>query len=281
MRRKLIFGTVAAVALGALSTVAHAADPTLPSDARLEPVRPQLEATVSKTARAGLPAELLVSKVREGLAKGVDVHRIEKAVARLADGLVSARGFVAERRPEAARNPELVRAVAEAHLAKVDLKGADAVIKTPRSPAEVARAVEVLTDLAGRGYPVDHAAAVVKEVLVREPEAVSRVPSALESVRNEQALSPGETVAAIARNMRAGSGLSGAASKAREDNRGRGVGSSKSDSAPGKANQDNFVPPGQLKKQDLATQKGKEKASSGMGMGQGRGMGQGQGRGKN
>jgi len=68
----------------------------------------------------GLPADALVSKVREGLAKGVDAQRIASAVMRLADDLEAAQRFVTARRPGPAA-PGLVRAVAEARMAGLDL----------------------------------------------------------------------------------------------------------------------------------------------------------------
>ena len=59
---------------------AHAAPPVqLPNDARLDPVRPRLAAIVTRAEAEGLPAEVIVSKVREGLAKGIDPKRIEAA----------------------------------------------------------------------------------------------------------------------------------------------------------------------------------------------------------
>ena len=42
----------------------------------LAPVRAALEETIDRTTRSGLPAELIVSKVREGLAKGVPPESI-------------------------------------------------------------------------------------------------------------------------------------------------------------------------------------------------------------
>ena len=104
-------------------TVAQAV--VLPDDPRLGPVRPQLEELVSRVTRAGLPADLVVSKVREGLAKGVAPERIEAAAARLTDSLQAAGKFVAERRPGAPPATELIRALAEAHLAGLALQEAE------------------------------------------------------------------------------------------------------------------------------------------------------------
>ena len=78
---------------------------------RLAPVRAGLQKRIDSAAAAGLPADALVSKVREGLAKGVEAQRISSAVMRLADDLEAAQRFVIARRPGAAA-PGLVRALA-------------------------------------------------------------------------------------------------------------------------------------------------------------------------
>src|SRR5216110_248060 len=130
----MTFGGLTLV-LGLLLSAAEAAPPaTLPQDARLEPVRARLESLVARTNQAGLPADLVVSKVREGLAKGVPAERIEAAANRLAESLELARRFVAERRSGPA--PALVRALAEARSAGVELSETDALVRGERSVAE-------------------------------------------------------------------------------------------------------------------------------------------------
>jgi hypothetical protein len=52
---------------------------SLPDDARLAPVRAELQRRIDSVAAAGLPTDALVSKTREGLAKGVDPQRIASA----------------------------------------------------------------------------------------------------------------------------------------------------------------------------------------------------------
>ncbi len=220
----------------------------LPSDPRLEPVRPRLEEVVQRLAAAGLPAEIVVSKVREGLAKGVPPERIAQAAGRLADNLASARTFLAERRPDGPHAPDLLRALAEARLAGVDLAAADPVVRGGRAPAETARAVEVITDLALRGYPSARAGGLVKEVLARDPAAVGRLPATLEVLRREQALSHGESLEAITRGMQGGGSLEQAGSRAAADGRGKAGGPGNRGVSEA-ARKEGFVPPGQLKKQ--------------------------------
>jgi hypothetical protein len=216
--KSMAFGTVTLLlALGA----AQAAAPALPDDARLGPARERLEALVAKTSAAGLPAEVVVSKVREGLAKGVDAGRIEQAANRLAESLGAASRFVAERRPGAAPPAPLVRALAEARVAGLDLNAADAVVRSNRQPAETARAVEVLTDLALRGYPAVRASSVVRDVLTRDPGAMARLPSALETIRQDQALTHVETVDALSRGLAGSNTLEAAYKRTLDDERRR------------------------------------------------------------
>src|SRR5262245_31047233 len=148
------------------AAVAAGAAPVLPDDPRLAPVRQKLEDAIARASAAGLPSELLSGKVREGLAKGVDAARIEAAVFRLAESLEAARGFVSARRQGAAP-VALVRAVAEARMSGVSLAAIEGLVggQQPETPAR--RAIEVLTDLSMRGYPIERAAIIVRAVLLR------------------------------------------------------------------------------------------------------------------
>jgi hypothetical protein len=237
-----------ALFMGLFLNVAEAAPaPALPVDARLESVRGRLETLVARTTEAGLPADLLVSKVREGLAKGVPAERIEQATVRLADSLEASRRFVAERR--AAPSPELVRAVAEARIAGIGLAETDALVRGERPSAEAARAVEVLTDLTLRGYPAGRSSSVVKEVLVHDPGAIARLPAALETLRVDQALSHVETVDALSRGLAGSDSLQTALSRTVDDERRKGEGRGRQNKGGDDPGKSGFVPPGQLKKQ--------------------------------
>jgi hypothetical protein len=226
--------------------------PSIPDDARLAPVRPRLEQLVEKTAAAGLPADVVVSKVREGLAKGVDPARIEAAATRLAESLEVARRFAAERRPGASPSAAMVRALAHAKMAGLELDATDSVVRGATGDAPTARAVEVLADLARRGYPSARSSHVVRDVLTRDPAALERLPAALETIRTEQALTHVEAVDALSRGISGSDSLQaaytrtvdeerrnrapgGGAGKPRKDNgepQG-GAGPGKSDFAPG------------------------------------------------
>src|SRR2546421_7092513 len=224
--------------------------PTIPDDARLGAARLRIDQLVDRAAAEGLPAEMIVSKVREGLAKGVDAARIEAAALRLTDSLEAAQRFVAARRtgPPAT---SLVRAVAEARLAGVSLGAVDPLVRGERPEPQSRRAVEVVTDLSLRGYPADRAATVVRDVMARDARSVDRLPGTLETIRRDYALSQSEAVDAIARGLASSDSLQSAYSRTVEDERrqgrGHGAGSDKSaegrDDAPGKSG----LAPGHLK----------------------------------
>lgn len=226
------------------------AAPSLPADPRLDPARARIEQLVSRAEAGGLPAEMIVSKVREGLAKGVDAARIEAAAARLTDNLEAAQRYVAERRP--GRPPvRLVRAVAEARQAGVSLAVVDPFIRGEKP--EMQRAVEVVTDLSLRGYPADRAARVVHNVAARDAAALDRVWGTLETIRQDYTLSHGEAVDALARGLASSDSLQTAYGRTVEDERrrghgrgGAGKGGGQGDS-PGKSG----LAPGQLKKKGL------------------------------
>jgi hypothetical protein len=208
-----------------------AARPGLPDDARLDPVRPRLERIVGDAAGAGLPADLIVNKVREGLAKGVDPARIEAAALRLSDSLQAAQRYVASRRPGGA--PGLVRPVAEARLAGVALTSIDPLVAAERPEPPARRAVEVVTDLALRGYPPERAAAVVRDVLARDSGALDRLPGTLEGLRRDYALSRLEAVDALARGLASSDSLQTAITRTTDDERRQGHGRGASGSSPG------------------------------------------------
>lgn len=237
-----------------------AASPALPDDARLAPVRARLEEIVRRAAAAGPGAELLVSKVREGLAKRVDAARIEATVVRLAQALGEARAVVGARRPGAPA-PLLVRAVAEARLAGLDIESAETLLRSGRAEAPTARAVEVLADLSGRGYRSLRAAPLVRDVLVRDPAAIERLSATLETLRVEQALTHAEAVDALARGLSASPTLQSGYTRTMDDERrgGNGRGRSKNDNdgaggAPGKSG----LAPGRLPKMKAGVGKGRE-----------------------
>jgi hypothetical protein len=236
-----------------LAMASAEAAPGLPGDARLEPVRAHLQEVIDHADAVGLPGDMIVSKVREGLAKGVDPARIEAAAVRLADSLAVAQQYVAARRPGRPAAP-LVRAVAEARLAGVNMASVDPLLRSDRP--EQPRAVEVVTDLSLRGYPSDRAAVVVQSVLARDARSLDRVPGTLETIRQDYSLSHTEAVDALARGLASADTLQTAYSRTVDDERrhghghgsaGKGAGDDDGDEgSPGKSG----LAPGQLKKKN-------------------------------
>ena len=192
---------------------AHAAEavPPLPADPRLASVRAPLEEILARAAKDGLPTDLIASKVREGLAKGVAPEAIRGAAERLAGSLDGAARFLrAQRGPGSATpaapapSPLLIRAVAEANLAGVEAEGVQPLVASVDSDAVVARAIEVVTDLTMRGYPSRRSGAVVRDIADRDPRSLGRVVAGVESIRAEQTVSRADALEALVRNFKTG-----------------------------------------------------------------------------
>jgi hypothetical protein len=181
-------------------TAGRAAAAILPDSERLDPVRPALERAVDQVEHDGLPADLIVSKVREGLAKGVSPEAIRAAVERLARSLGDADQFLHRHRKRPAP-PALVRALAEARTAGIDLEVLGPMVASEVPDAAVVRAVDALTDLALRGYPTNRAAAVVRDVLAHDPTSIGRVVSGVEAIRVAQTISRVDALDALAQNI--------------------------------------------------------------------------------
>ena len=162
-----------------------------------------VRAAVDRAAAAGLPTEILVDKVREGLAKGAAPARIALVVRALADGLERARSE-AQAADVAAASPALLKAIVEAHAAGV---GPSDVATLLRGGGDRERALEVLTDLAARGYPVDVAARAVSAIADRGDARLDHLVAAAERLRAIDAATPGDALDALARADAAGLGL--------------------------------------------------------------------------
>jgi hypothetical protein len=188
----------AAILSVALALAAATEAGALPEEARLGAEAAPLRTLVDRAAEGGLPSELLVSKIREGLAKNVDPSQIRAATERLLEALDRARGFIGERRPGPPAR-DLLQAVAQAQLAGCGFAELDRLLSTASAPGPTARAIDVLVDLMLRGYPSAPASRMVRVVLVQEPEVLGRLPAILERLRQDQALSQRDVVAMLAR----------------------------------------------------------------------------------
>ena len=221
-----------------LAATTAAAEPALPADPRLGPVRADLERTVSKVSHEGLPADMVVSKVREGLAKGVAPEVIRDVAQRLAVNLSASAALLRAHRASQSPSPALVRVVAEARMAGVEPDSIAPLAASHEGDAVVARAIEVVTDLTVRGYPSRRSASLVQEVADRDAASLGRVVAGLETIRTEQTVSRADALEALGRNMRSrGASLDSALARALESgDRAGGAGASspgKSADAPG------------------------------------------------
>jgi len=209
---------VAAAVLGFAAQ--EGAGRALPDDPRLQPIREHLAQLIQSAEAAALPSEVIVSKAREGLAKGVAPAQIEEVTVRLAWNLEAAQRYVTARRPGPAR-AALVRAVAEARMAGVGMPAIDSLVSDDRP--ETPHAVEVVTDLSQRDYPSCRAGVVVQNVLSRDARSLDRVAGTLETLRQDYGLTHGEAVDALARGLAASDSLQNAYKKTVEDEGYRGL----------------------------------------------------------
>src|SRR5262249_33576735 len=149
-------------------------------DSRLGGSAAEVHALLDRAAANGLPTELLVDKVREGLAKGVPSARIALVVRGLADSLGVAR---AEAQAAGAAPPSaaLLKAIVEAHAAGVGAAGVATVLRG--TGRDGVRALEVLTDLAQRSYPIAAAARTVAAIASHHKNALDHLVGQAEQLR--------------------------------------------------------------------------------------------------
>jgi len=181
----------------AVSSVAWADSPAL-DDARLGANAAALHQILDGAAHAGLPADLLADKAREGLAKGVPPARIVAVVGGLADALGRARTEALAVTPSP--SPSLLRAIVEAHGAGAAAGDVGLVLHAGGRE----RSVQVLTDLAQRGYPVGDAARIVAAAGAR---SLDHLVGEAERLRNIDGATPAEALDAMARANAQGLGL--------------------------------------------------------------------------
>ncbi|MCU1279126.1 MAG: hypothetical protein JWM53_2672 [bacterium] len=214
MARTLLIMAACLVAASAARADAPSID-----DARLGPSASELHAAIDGAARAGLPQDLLIDKVREGLAKGVAPARIVAVVRGLSDSLGRARS---EAQPFAGAAPSasLLKAIVEAHAAGAGPSDVAVVLRGGGRE----RAIQVLTDLVQRGYPASAASRAVAALQGRT-NALNQLAGQAERLRNVDGASPAEALDATVRaNAQGGGGDRGESALHRADgvNEGRG-----------------------------------------------------------
>ncbi|HET8655154.1 MAG TPA: hypothetical protein VFL93_06540 [Longimicrobiaceae bacterium] len=133
----------------------------------------RIAAAEARVAQAGLPADLLATKVAEGRAKGIPEERIAAVAERRAESLVRAHDVLsADARPV---RPAEAAAGADALDAGVDaVTLRDVAREAPKENTAVALAV--LGALVRQGLPVAEARARVEAALSRGGEALAHLP---------------------------------------------------------------------------------------------------------
>jgi len=211
------FVAVCLAVAGGAAPRAHASDAPPASEAdRLGPRAADIQRVIERASHDGLPTEGLASKVREGLAKGASPDAIWRAVERQAQTLGEASALLRQQR-KAPASAALVKAVADARAAGVAPDTARPVVASAADDARLVRAVEVLTDLALRGYPERGSGLLVRDVLERDPGSVGRIPGGLESIRHGQTVSRADALELLGRNLlAAGNSLDAAVNRSLE-----------------------------------------------------------------
>lgn len=169
MIRKTIF-TVAVLALAPLSLSAQ----------RPESAAQRIEAARARAAQAGIPVELLESRITEGRAKGVSEDRIAAAVERRAAGLARAKEAMA--RSTARPSASELSAGADALEAGVDGRTLRTVVETARAEDRPV-ALAVLGELVKQGVPVEQALERVTVALAKRGDALARLPEQAAAAR--------------------------------------------------------------------------------------------------
>jgi hypothetical protein len=193
-----VMGRVAILAILAVSSVAWADPPAL-DDARFGTSAAEMHRILDGAAHAGLPVDLLADKAREGLAKGVPPARIVAVVGGLADSLARARTEALA--VMGAPSAPLLRAIVEAHAAGAAAGDVTVVLRAGGRD----RSMQVLTDLAQRGYPAGDAARIVAGVGSGRP--LDRLVGEAERLRTIDGATPAQALDALARANAQGLGL--------------------------------------------------------------------------
>lgn len=199
--RRLLGAIVIGLSLAGSGRAAHAAQASLPVSDQLDPVRAPLQRLVDQAAHEGLPEELLVGKVREGLAKGVAPALILSAVERLTRDLGEASRFLRAQPGKPAASPAVVRALVEARQAGMTWEGAAPLVQAHLDEGRLVRAIDVLAELVLRGYPDRPAGSLVRDVVARDPGSVGRLVAGVEAIRRAQTVSRADALSALGQSL--------------------------------------------------------------------------------
>lgn len=144
----------------------------LPMALQAQAAEDRIEAAMDRAQGAGIPFELLETKIAEGQAKGVAMDRIAFAVERRTDALLAAQTAMA--RDGRQLSSDDLAAGADALGAGVSEAALSAVSDAPAERRAVA--IAVLTELVGLGEGIETALARVQQMLEHDPEALASLP---------------------------------------------------------------------------------------------------------
>lgn len=144
----------------------------LPVALQAQTAEDRIDAAMDRAQGAGIPLELLETKIAEGHAKGMAMDRIAFAVEWRTDALVAARAVMARDGRQLSKDD--LSAGADALGAGISEAALSAVSDAPANRRAVA--IAVLTELVGMGKSVETALARVQQVLERDPEALASLP---------------------------------------------------------------------------------------------------------
>lgn len=177
---------------------ANAGAPAVLGDARLAPAAPQLAEVWAAAARDGVPESILNDKLNEGLAKGVPAARIALVIRTLESSLAEAQKQLAGH--VSSPPPALLKAMVEARNAGADKRDLETLLAAgaPRGAQALTRALDVLTDLAQRGFPVAAAVRAVSAVVAQNPRGLDQITARAQAL-TRNGVTRAEALDAIAR----------------------------------------------------------------------------------
>lgn len=155
----------------------------------------RIQAAQERVAQAGIPAELLATKIAEARAKGVSEERIAALAEGRGAGLIAAQK-VLEESPKQIGGAEIA-AGADALDAGVNANSLRMVIQQARDE-DVAVALAVLAELVTQGVPVQQAHDRVEAALQRGGDALANLPQQALEARDRRGAPDGAGRPAVA-----------------------------------------------------------------------------------
>jgi hypothetical protein len=175
------------VTLVALVALVGAVPATLSGQSAAEA---RIQAAIERTQQAGIPADLVQMKVREGQAKGIPADRIAAAAAHRADALLRAQDALKRAGVQPTRDDLAAGADALGAGVSAAALGAAADM-APGGQRTVA--IAVLGALVGQGEGIENALARIQEAMSRGgPDALANLPAQAAAARAGQGGPPSQ-----------------------------------------------------------------------------------------